>query len=224
MKTRLRTYISIGVLLAGVNFLAAAQGTVIYTTALTSDHGPLAGALGIGQRFDGWALGLEFAAGIAKDVAVDGRVAPEGSRVRFRVPLIVELASDGTLSADVILSPGIRYLETGAASVWSVSAELALYARVQVLPRLEVFTGTLWPLAFDVTGLRELSLFPGVAWIVGTEVEISESLGILIQGMLGAPEGYGGDGAKSVVEAGISIRFYPEALGGTGWAQLPVNL
>ena len=224
MNTKLRTYISIGVVLAGVNFLVAAQGTVIYSTALTSDHGPLAGALGMGQRFDGWALGAEIAAGIAKDVAVDGLVASEGSRFRFRVPLMVELASDGVLSADVVLSPGIRYLEAEAASVWSVSAELAFYARVRVAPRLEVLTGTLWPLAFDITGLRELSLFPGAAWVVGTEVEISESLGILVQGMLGAPEGYGGDGAKSIVEAGVSIRFYPDASGGTGWAQLPVNL
>jgi hypothetical protein len=196
----------------------------ISATVATSDHGPLLGRLGWGFRFGRFGLGLDAAASWAADVAVDGRVVKDALRLRARVPLLLHFSGSERLAADLVLAGGIRSLSSQAASAIAATADVAFVAQLALSDTWRLHAGTLLPLAFDLTGGRELALFPGLGLLAGVEFNVSPTLSLHLQGMLAAPEGYGGDGAKSVVELGLSLRWRFGDPAGPRWILLPEAL
>lgn len=190
---------------------------------ITSDHGPIAARAGWGVRGQRFGAGLDLGAALAGPVALEGFVYERATRARVRAPLLLSLGGSERLHADLIFSPGLRYLTNEARSTLAATAELTFMAQLELNPLLTINTGASLPFAQDLTNNKELALFPGLALMAGLQLALTDAIALHSQAMIAAPEGYGGDGAKSVVELSLGIRFMFGAKR-SPWVQLPESL
>ena len=205
---------------------APPDGQAAHTVSLsmiTSDHGPVAARAGWGVRGSRFGAGLDLGAALAGPVALEGFVLERATRLRVRAPLLISLGGDERLHADLVFSPGLRSLSAPERSTLAATAEVTFMAQLALNPLLTINTGATLPFAQDLTGAKELALFPGLVLTAGLQIALSDLVALHSQVMLAAPEGYGGDGAKSVLEVSLGVRF---ALGAKGapWIQLPESL
>lgn len=199
-------------------------GHTLGVTVSTSDHGPLFGRLAYGARIGSFGVGLDLGVSWAQRVAIEGYIVPDATRLRARVPLLLHLGGSSRLTADLVVAGGVRSMFTAERSVLAATADVAFIAQFAVTDSFRLHTGTVLPLAFDLTGGRELAGFPGLAVIAGAEVALSPRFSLHAQGMLAAPEGYGGDGAKSVLEFDVSFRVRFGEVRQPTWVVLPEAL
>jgi hypothetical protein len=196
----------------------------IFITTSTSDHGPFAGRIGWGSRLGRWGIGFEAGGAVAADLAVHGRLYAEGSRLRARAPLLVRLAGGDRLFADILLAPGVRLSRVDGDQALAVTTDIAFIGHLHLTDWLALHMGALFPFAFDLTAAQELALFPGLGWLAGAELGLTDHLSLMTQLTLAAPEGYGGDGAKSFIEATLCLSYAFDAASVSGWVPMPEHL
>lgn len=234
MKKRWFVPVMLSALLAGSNVGAQETQTVetsvpgaeqtVFIATGTSNKGLFTSRVGWGLRSSRFGIGVEVGGGLANDLAIEGLVEEEGIRFRSRVPLIARFDGGTRMAADLVVAPGLRYIEGEGRSATAITTDLAFIGYFSIAPTLAIHTGIILPFAFDITGNRELAMFPGSGWMLGTEFAVTRNISLFAQGSLIAPEGYGGDGAKSVTEATLSIRYHWAEAGLSGWIHLPESL
>ncbi len=155
-----------------------------------------------------WLLGMQAMAGRLEHAAIQGRAREHGLRFRARIPVMGLLTQWRRARFDAIVAPGVRLLRAGGFSASSLTLDLGVQATVSIGEDWALHTGVLFPFAMDVNGERELARFPGVTVSAGASYLLSDRWSARLQAYLSAPEGYDGDGEKSIVEVALSFRYW----------------
>ncbi|MEM6275027.1 MAG: hypothetical protein AAF735_07290 [Myxococcota bacterium] len=197
---------------------------VVTASISTADVGPISGLVGYGYRAGRFGIGFEVDVGATRDITITRIPTDDGLRIHGRVPLLYRFGDGARFAADLGVAPGVRSLAADDQDAIAVTVDSFFIGHFAVNDGLNLHTGLLLPLAVDLTDDNELASFPGAGWLLGAEFGVSDGFSMLAQGFLGAPEGYGGDGSKSVLEGTIALRWSLDGAPVSGWIQLPSNL
>lgn len=197
---------------------------VVTASISTADVGPISGLVGYGYRTGRFGIGFELDVGSTRDITITRIPTDDGFRIHGRIPLLYRFGEQSRFAADLGVAPGIRSLAADDQDAIAITADSFFIGHFAASDALNLHTGLLLPLALDVTDDNELASFPGAGWLLGAEFGVADGFSMLVQGFLGAPEGYGGDGSKSVLEGTIALRWSLDGAPVSGWIQLPSNL
>lgn len=187
--------------------LASSPAHSLTAGASFSDRDFAMGELSYLLHMETLRLGLQLQAGAIRNASVFGQVREGGLRLRVRVPVLIRLAQLSSIRLDSVIAPGYRLLNTEEASASALTAELGLLATFSLHEKWRLFTGFTLPFAVDLNGDNELARFPGITLSAGLLYNWTDRFALILQGHASAPEGYNGDGEKSVFEASLLFQF-----------------
>jgi hypothetical protein len=160
-------------------------------------------------HFEDVSVGALVQAGRVVEPVVGGFAAEEGFIIKARLPIVIGLWTSQPIGFNMTLAPGLRYLGSSDRNALAVTADTGFTVRIPIANAATIDTGLLLPVGLDVSPEVTLARFPGLTLSLGTEIGLSDEVSLRLATFLSAPEGYGGDGDKSIVEGflGFSYRF-----------------
>lgn len=185
---------------------ARADGQALHVSSSVSDRGPVSGEIGYAWDQGGLRLGAQLAGGLSRETSIQGMVYDEGTRLRARIGALATVARYEHVEASVLVSPGLRWLSSSEDEALAVSMEMGFLTEIRPTSTFTIDTGILLPFAIDIDPAVELARFPGATLLVGGTYRLSDDWAVGSRLYVTAPEGYGGDSEKSIVEWGVSLR------------------